>query len=126
MDFQSVMDTVSRAVNAAGVVTIVAGAVAATMVAVMALLRRQTGTIYDVYRRRLGRSILLGLEFLVAADIISTVAVNPTFESVGVLALIVLIRTFLSYSLELEITGYLPWQKPKADPVKDPQPPAEL
>jgi uncharacterized membrane protein len=114
MDFQTVMDSIGRAVNAAGVVTIVAGAVVATVVAVAALLRRQTGTIYEVYRRRLGRSILLGLEFLVAADIISTVAVDPTFESVGVLALIVLIRTFLSYSLELEITGRLPWQKPDA------------
>jgi uncharacterized membrane protein len=119
MDFHTVMDTVGRAVNAAGVVTIVAGAAVATVMAVAALLRRQTGTIYEVYRRRLGRSILLGLEFLVAADIISTVAVYPTFESVGVLALIVLIRTFLSYSLELEITGRFPWQKPDASSGAD-------
>jgi uncharacterized membrane protein len=121
MDFQKVMDSISRAVNAAGVVIIVAGAVAATVVAVAALLRRQTGTIYEVYRRRLGRSILLGLEFLVAADIISTVAVDPTFESVGVLALIVLIRTFLSFTLELEITGRWPWQKPDAGSAAEPQ-----
>ena len=66
---------------------------------------------YHRYRKRLGRSILLGLELLVAADIIRTVAVAPTFESVGVLGLIVLIRTFLSFSLELEITGRWPWQK---------------
>jgi uncharacterized membrane protein len=64
-----------------------------------------------VYRRRLGRSILLGLEFLIAADIISTIAVDPTFESVGVLALIVLIRTFL---------GRFPWQKPDAGSAADP------
>jgi len=115
------MEDVGRAVNAAGVVIIVAGAAMATLVATEALLRRQTGTIYDVYRRRLGRSILLGLEFLVAADIISTVAVAPTFESVGVLALIVLIRTFLSYSLELEITGRFPWQKPEVGPAQAPQ-----
>ncbi len=57
------------------------------------------------------RSILLGLELLVAADIIRTVAVTPTFQSVGVLAIIVVIRTFLSFSLELEITGRWPWQK---------------
>ncbi len=63
------------------------------------------------YRRNLGRSILLGLEFLVAADIIKTVAVTPTFTSVGVLAIIVLIRTFLSWSLQLEIEGRWPWQK---------------
>jgi uncharacterized membrane protein len=121
MDFQMVMDNASRAVNAAGVLIIVAGAAVATVVAAAALLRGQTGTIYEVYRRRLGRSILLGLEFLVAADIISTVAVEPTFESVGVLALIVLIRTFLSFTLELEITGRWPWQKPDAETAADPQ-----
>jgi uncharacterized membrane protein len=59
---------------------------------------------------------LLGLEFLVAADIIRTVAVTPTFRSVGVLAVIVVIRTFLSFSLELEITGRWPWQK-KPEPA---------
>ena len=67
-------------------------------------------SVYRSYRQLLGRSILLGLELLVAADIIRTVAVTPTFESVGVLAIIVLIRTFLSFSLELEITGRWPWQ----------------
>lgn len=69
---------------------------------------------YRSYRQLLGRSILLGLELLVAADIIRTVAVTPTFVSVGVLAIIVLIRTFLSFSLELEITGRWPWQKEAA------------
>ena len=112
---------ISRAINAAGVLVIVAGAAVATVVAGAALLRRQTGTTYEVYKQRLGRSILLGLEFLVAADIISTVAVDPTFESVGVLALIVLIRTFLSFTLELEITGHWPWQKPDGDSGTDPQ-----
>ena len=67
--------------------------------------------VYRSYRQLLGRSILLGRELLVAADIIRTVAVTPSFESVGVLAIIVLIRTFLSFSLELEITGRWPWQK---------------
>lgn len=62
-------------------------------------------------RSGLGRSILLGLEFLVAADIINTVAVTPTLESVAVLAAIVAIRTFLSFSLELEIEGRWPWQR---------------
>lgn len=66
---------------------------------------------YRLYRQLLGRSILLGLELLVAADIIRTVAVTQTFESVGVLAMIVLIRTFLSFSLELEIMGQWRWQK---------------
>ena len=62
-------------------------------------------------RQRLGQGILLGLEFLVAADIIYTVAVELTFKTVGVLAIIVVIRTFLSFSLELELTGSWPWQR---------------
>lgn len=66
---------------------------------------------YLLYRQRLGRAILLGLEFLVAGDIIRTVAVAPTLSNLAVLAVIVLIRTFLSYSLELEVSGRWPWQK---------------
>ncbi|WP_049822282.1 DUF1622 domain-containing protein [Arthrobacter sp. H41] len=118
MEFQEVMEGFGKAVDAAGVVAIVIGAAVATLLAAMALLRRGAGNdVYEQYRRRLGRSILLGLELLVAADIIRTVAVTPTFESVGVLALIVLIRTFLSFSLELEITGRWPWQKAPAPAV---------
>lgn len=67
------------------------------------------------FRRTLGRSILTGLELLVAADIIRTVAVDPTLESVLVLGLIVIIRTFLSFSLEVEIDGKWPWQKGKPE-----------
>lgn len=67
--------------------------------------------IWQKVRQRMGRGILLGLEFLIAADIIHTVAVEFTFEAIGVLALIVLIRTFLSFTLELEIDGRWPWQK---------------
>ena len=67
--------------------------------------------IYRQTRQRLGRGILLGLEFLVAADIIHTVAVELTFKTVGVLAIIVVIRTFLSFTLEVELTGKWPWQE---------------
>jgi uncharacterized membrane protein len=73
--------------------------------------------VYRRYRRQLGRSILLGLELLVAADIIRTVAVTPTVRSVLVLAAIVLIRTLLSFSLELEITGRWPWQTERPGPA---------
>lgn len=113
MDFQEAMESVGKAVDIAGVVAIVVGIAAASIIAGRALLGRgpEREDVYHQYRRRLGRSILLGLELLVAADIIRTVAVTPTFQSVGVLALIVLIRTFLSFSLELEITGRWPWQK---------------
>ncbi len=69
-------------------------------------------TIFLQIRQRLGRGILLGLEFLIAADIIHTVAVELTFKTVGVLAIIVLIRTFLSFTLDVELTGSWPWQKP--------------
>jgi uncharacterized membrane protein len=67
------------------------------------------------FRSNLGRAILLGLEFLVAADIINTVAVTPTLLSVAVLAGIVIIRTFLSFSLEVEIEGRWPWDRRKGE-----------
>jgi uncharacterized membrane protein len=111
VSFLELLEHVGEAVDAAGVTVIVVGILVSSVLAVVQGWRRQANT-YATYRRRLGRSILLGLEFLVAGDIIRTVAVTPTFESVGVLALIVVIRTFLSFSLELEITGRWPWQKP--------------
>ncbi|WP_329372035.1 DUF1622 domain-containing protein [Streptomyces sp. NBC_01483] len=114
VEFQHVVELVGRAVDAAGVAIIVVGTLLATILAAIRLSRRQAG-VYRGYRRRVGRSILLGLEFLVAGDIIRTVAVAPTYASVGVLAVIVGIRTFLSFSLELEITGRWPWQKPVAE-----------
>jgi uncharacterized membrane protein len=66
---------------------------------------------YDLFRRQLGRSILLGLEFLVAGDIINTVAVEPTIQNVLILGLIVLIRTFLSFALYVELEREIPWKK---------------
>jgi uncharacterized membrane protein len=107
VDFQQVVEAVGKGVDAAGVAVIVLGALAATVRAAVTA-RRGGEPIYRPYRQQLGRSILLGLEFLVAGDIIRTVAITPTFTSVGVLAVIVLIRTFLSFSLELEITGRWP------------------
>lgn len=110
MDSQQLIESAGRLLDAAGVAAIVVGAVLAAVFAASRLIRRGSH-VYERFRRFLGRSILLGLELLVAADIIRTVAVSPTLESVGVLAAIVLIRTFLSWSLELEITGRWPWQK---------------
>lgn len=66
---------------------------------------------YRKFRSDFGKAILLGLEFLIASDIVGTVAVGPTFQDLGVLAILVLIRTFLSFSLELEITGRWPWER---------------
>ena len=123
MSFQESMELVGEAIDVAGVVAIVIGTVVATLLAGRDLLGRGSGErdTYESYRQRLGRSILLGLELLVAADIIKTVAITPTFESVGVLALIVLVRTFLSWSLELEISGRWPWQKEPHVPAPLPE-----
>jgi uncharacterized membrane protein len=114
MEFTEVIELVGKVIDGAGVGAIVIGALIATIAAVGKLVRKEAA-VYVPYRRALGRSILLGLEFLVAADIIRTVAITPTLESVAVLAGIVLIRTFLSFSLELEISGRLPWQKKTED-----------
>lgn len=98
-------------IESIGVAIITAGTVLAM---VTAGRRRVAGVdgeaVYDELRQRLGRGILIGLEFLVAADIIHTVAVELNLETVGTLAIIVLIRTFLSFALEVEITGRWPWQ----------------
>ena len=96
-----------------GVFIILLLTVYALISAVVHLMMRKspTETIYREVRQRLGQGILLGLEFLVAADIIHTVAVELTFQTVGVLAIIVLIRTFLSIALEVELTSKWPWQQ---------------
>jgi uncharacterized membrane protein len=113
MDFQSIVELAGTIIDGAGVLIIVGGAAISTALVLARIIRGQR-PVYRAYRQYLGRSILLGLEFLVAADIIRTVAVTPTLDSVAVLAAIILIRTFLSFSLELEITGRWPWQTKKA------------
>lgn len=117
MDFHEIIQAAGGYMDLAGVAVMVIGAIVSLPMAMRGFQPRRLPagaeplSVYRSYRQLLGRSILLGLELLVAADIIRTVAVTPTFESVGVLAIIVLIRTFLSFSLELEITGRWPWQK---------------
>jgi uncharacterized membrane protein len=98
-------------VELAGVTVIVIGGAIATVRFLTSWQARSLDFAYRGYRRDLGRAIRLGLELLVAADIINTVAVDPTFQSLGVLAGIVLIRTFLSFSLEVEINGRWPWAR---------------
>jgi uncharacterized membrane protein len=105
-----IIEVTGRTIDAIGVAVIAGGGVLAVFLT-LGRIRREDGGAYEFFRRRLGRAILLGLEFLVAADIIRTVAVTPTAESVAVLAGIVLIRTFLSFSLQLEMTGAWPWQQ---------------
>ena len=108
-NFRRLMEIVGTAMDGVGVFIVAAGALVAT--ARLAIHRaHNTGSYYSLYRQDIGRAILLGLEFLIAGDIIRTVVVAPTIQNVFVLGLIVLIRTFLSLSLQLEIEGKLPWR----------------
>jgi uncharacterized membrane protein len=108
--FKEVIETVGLAIDALGVAAIVLGLVIAVG-RYAAPSRWGTERSYRAFRQDIGRGILLGLEFLVAADIIRTVAVSPTVESVLVLGLIVMIRTFLSMALQVELEGRWPWQQ---------------
>lgn len=108
-EFETVVEAIGKAVDLVGVAVIVLGIMLAT--ARNAVGQPWSAATFRSYRRDVGRAILLGLEFLVAADIIRTVAIAPTFRSVGVLAIIVLIRTFLSFALEVELEGRWPWQR---------------
>jgi uncharacterized membrane protein len=120
MEPGQVISAVGEVVDIMGVVAIVVGVVYAIVDAGLRGIRR-ISPVYTRFRRVLGRAILLGLELLVAADIIKTVAVTPTLDSVAVLAIIVLIRTFLSWALELEVSGRWPWRK-RDEPVDEPAP----
>ena len=110
MVYNDVIEKIGMAIDAAGVVVIVAGA-AIGFVASAVRLSRSESDVYRRFRKQLSRAILLGLELLVAGDIVRTVAASPNLTSVAILASIVLIRTFLSFSLEVETTGRWPWQK---------------
>jgi len=115
MNFQETVESIGMVIDAAGVAVIVLGIIAATGRAL--LVDPPPGLDrYMAYRQNLGRAILLGLELLVAGDIIKTVAVAPTLQNMIVLGAIVLIRTFLSFSLELEINGRWPWQQKTSAP----------
>jgi uncharacterized membrane protein len=103
---------VATGIEVTGVALIVVSAAAATALFLYeGVVAADWPNAYRHYRANLGRGILLGLELLVAADIIGTVAVTPSFENLAVLGLIVLIRTFLSFSLEVEIDGHWPWRR---------------
>jgi len=104
--------TITRVVELTGMAIIALGAFSTLIIFLCRLSTSQhRDEAVGDFRSSLGRTILLGLEFLVAADIINTVAVEPTLRSVAVLAGIIVIRTFLSFSLETEIEGRWPWQR---------------
>jgi uncharacterized membrane protein len=112
---RTLIESAALAAEVAGVLLIVGGLAVAT--ARYFARRGECASPYQRYRQDLGRAILLGLEVLVAADIVRTVAFTPTMDSVFVLAVIVAIRTFLSWSLALELEGRWPWQREAAAPA---------
>lgn len=112
MNFEDVISTVVRFVEAAGAAIMVVGGAVAIIAAIPGLLGTATRrTTYTNLRANLGRSILLGLEILIVADIIRTILVDPTPQSVLVLGAIVVIRVLLSFSLEVEMDGVWPWAR---------------
>ena len=109
MNYNQAVERIGEVIDAAGVAVIVIGVLISAGVAAVGLGRHEGGT-YRRFRQQLGRTILLGLELLVVGDIVRTVAAQPTLTSVAVLGIIVVIRTFLSFSLQVELTGRWPWQ----------------
>ena len=113
MQFTEIISYAGYAIEAVGVFVVILGSLIASVVFIRTFRQFPEGEAYQTLRRQLGRSIILGLEFLIAGDIIRTVIVDTTLEGVVVLAIIVLIRTFLSLTLHLEIEGRWPWHTDK-------------
>ena len=113
------IDIIAKTIEFLGVLIMVAGLLFAVYLAVRSI-HNFTHQTYLEIRQAVGKSILLGLEVLIAADIMATVVTTPTLRSVTVLGFIVLIRTFLSLSLQVELEGRFPWQKKLITPEQDP------
>jgi uncharacterized membrane protein len=105
------MEQVVHGFEIVGVTILVAGSIVALAGYVLALAGGGRAGAFEQVRRGVGRSILLGLEVLIIADIVRTITVDPTVESALTLGLVVLVRTFLSFSLEIELEGTLPWRR---------------
>ncbi len=113
-DIRSHIELVAMLIESLGVIIIMVGSFFFIFRFLILYLFRKKLKTFTQLRRELGKAILLGLEVLVAADIIATVSTEPTMERVLVLGLIVIIRTFLSFALEVELEGRFPWQGRKA------------
>jgi uncharacterized membrane protein len=105
------MELVVKAFEVAGVVILAVGSLVALVGAAMSVARGGRRSAYERARQDVGRAILLGLEVLIIADIVQTITIDPSLESALTLALIVAVRTFLSFSLEIELDGRVPWRK---------------
>jgi uncharacterized membrane protein len=121
VSYEQTISDVVKVVEAVGAGIMVLGGLGAFVVFVPRVLRGETPQPYEDLRRNLGRSILLGLEVLIVADIVRTIIVDPTLESVAVLAVIVVIRILLSFSLEVEIEGVWPWRRRQLGSRADPK-----
>ncbi len=119
-EFKQVITIVSYAIESFGVIAIVAGSLIATVRYIRRWRQDPAEDSFQDFRVGVGRSIILGLEFLIAGDVIRTVVVASTLENIGVLALIVVIRTFLSFALAMEVEGRLPWQAPPNNRKEEP------
>ncbi len=108
------IDYIAKIMEAIGVLTIFIGSIIAIAKYLLGIKSKNTSKSYTDLRQSVGKSILLGLEILIAADIMATVVTEPSLLSVSILGLIVLIRTFLSLSLQVELEGKFPWQKSKS------------
>ena len=115
MEFTEIISIAGYAIEAVGVLAVVVGSILSSITFIRSYRQLPEGDAYRTYRRQLGRSIMLGLEFLIAGDIIRTVVVAGTLENVAVLGMIILIRTFLSVTLHLEVEGRWPWQPDEKD-----------
>ncbi len=117
MSFIDVMETAVKTFEAIGVVILVAAAVAALLGYVVELARgRSSSQAFVDLRARLGRGILLGLEILVIADIIRTITLTPSLSGALTLGIIVLVRVLLSFAIDVEVDGIVPWRKGHAEP----------
>lgn len=110
MEFTEIISIAGYGIEAIGVLVVVLGSVVSSITFISTYQKLSEGTAYRIFRRQLGRSIILGLVFLIAGDIIRTVIVADTLENVAVLGIIILIRTFLSVTLHLDVEGRWPWQ----------------
>lgn len=115
MQFIEIISVAGYAIEAVGVLVVVAGSCFSSVVFIRTFRNLPEGVAYKTYRRQLGRSIILGLEFLIAGDIVRTVVVADTLENVAILGLIILMRSFLSLTLHLEVEGRWPWQAERYD-----------
>jgi uncharacterized membrane protein len=104
------MELVVHVFEASGVAVLAVGSLVALVEGARAVSRGERRTAYEQARQNVGRAILLGLEVLIIADIVQTITIDPTLEGALTLALIVLVRTFLSFSLEIELHGRVPWR----------------